>query len=158
MSVLPACIYALCVCPVPMEVRRRCQITWNCSYRWSWASMRVLGPEAMSSARAPSGLGLSFICCSVRSNTGPCRLCTVEHHPCCCFLRQGLTMWLGLLSNYSHSLGCSQSHWHPASSPSLPPILGKVMIQGCVASRMLVSGTWQGTVRGCFSAFTRDGC
>ena len=50
-------VYALCIRPVPTEVRRGevrrgHRIIWNWSYRWLWATLRVLGVEPWSSEGA----------------------------------------------------------------------------------------------------------
>lgn len=42
----PACMPVPLACLVPSEVRRRCQIPWNWSYRWLWTTKWVLGIEA----------------------------------------------------------------------------------------------------------------
>jgi hypothetical protein len=53
-----ACMYvcAPCVCLVPTEVRRRCQILWNWSYKRLWATVWVLGIELGFFVRVASAL------------------------------------------------------------------------------------------------------
>lgn len=41
-----------CLCLVPVEARRGCQIHWNWSYRSLWAILYVLGTEPKSSGKA----------------------------------------------------------------------------------------------------------
>ena len=56
------CIWAPSTCLVPTEAKRVRKIPWNWSYRWLWATMRVLGTEPRSSgkeARAFNGWVIS---------------------------------------------------------------------------------------------------
>lgn len=46
------------ICLVPVKVRAGCQIPWNWSDRWLWATMWVLGIEPGSSTRKPSAFNL----------------------------------------------------------------------------------------------------
>lgn len=45
-------------CLVSVELRREHQIPWNCTYRWLWVTMTVLGTESRASARAVRALNL----------------------------------------------------------------------------------------------------
>lgn len=50
-NVLPVCMY---VCHVIMQSKRRCWVPWNCSYKWSWATMWVQRMKLRSSTKTTS--------------------------------------------------------------------------------------------------------
>jgi hypothetical protein len=62
MTALPACMYVHHVhvrCPQRPE---KCQMPWNCSYKWLWATMWMLRIESGYSARIASALSHWAIC------------------------------------------------------------------------------------------------
>ena len=61
MCVLPACVSVHHVCTVLIEVIKRCQILWDCSYKWLLSATWVLGIKPGSLRSAARALTTEYL-------------------------------------------------------------------------------------------------
>lgn len=60
MSALPTCIWVLLVCLVASKGSGECQVPWNQSYRWLWASLCIRGTDPVQEQPVLSTTELSL--------------------------------------------------------------------------------------------------